>query len=56
VRSRYTEQRLGELAGRGLDQYVVLGAGLDTFACRSPLVGRLRGVRGRPSRHPAVET
>jgi methyltransferase (TIGR00027 family) len=42
VRSRHTEQRLGELAGRGLDQYVVLGAGLDTFAYRSPLVGRLR--------------
>jgi methyltransferase (TIGR00027 family) len=42
VRSRHTEQRLGELAGRGLDQYVVLGAGLDTFAYRSPLVERLR--------------
>jgi methyltransferase (TIGR00027 family) len=42
VRSRNTEQRLGELAAVGLDQYVVLGAGLDTFAYRSPLVGRLR--------------
>jgi methyltransferase (TIGR00027 family) len=42
VRSRYTEQCLTELAGRGLTQYVVLGAGLDTFAYRSPLMGRVR--------------
>jgi O-methyltransferase involved in polyketide biosynthesis len=42
VRSRYTEQRLAELADRGLDQYVLLGAGLDSFAYRSPLAGRLR--------------
>ena len=42
VRSRYTEQRLAELADRGLDQYVVLGAGLDSFAYRSPLAARLR--------------
>jgi hypothetical protein len=37
VRSRYTEQRLAELTDRGLDQYVLLGAGLDSFAYRSPL-------------------
>jgi O-methyltransferase involved in polyketide biosynthesis len=42
VRSRYTEQRLAELADRGLTQYVILGAGLDSFAYRSPLAGRLR--------------
>jgi len=42
VRSRYTEQRLAELADRGLDQYVLLGAGLDSFAYRSPLAARLR--------------
>jgi O-methyltransferase involved in polyketide biosynthesis len=42
VRSRYTEQRLAELADRGLTQYVLLGAGLDSFAYRSPLAGRLR--------------
>lgn len=34
ARSRYTETRL---AASGLDQYVVLGAGLDTFAYRAPL-------------------
>ena len=42
VRSRYTEDRLARLAEGGLDQYVILGAGLDTFACRSPLTGRVR--------------
>jgi len=42
VRSRYTEQRLAELADRGLTQYVILGAGLDSFAYRSPLAGRMR--------------
>jgi methyltransferase (TIGR00027 family) len=42
VRSRWTEQRLAALAAGGLDQYVVLGAGLDSFAYRSPLVGRVR--------------
>ena len=42
VRSRYTEQRLATLAAEGLTQYVILGAGLDSFAYRSPLAGRLR--------------
>ncbi|MFC4062105.1 class I SAM-dependent methyltransferase [Planomonospora corallina] len=34
ARSHYTERRLAELARNGLEQYVVLGAGLDTFAHR----------------------
>ena len=42
VRSRYTEQRLAELAADGLTQYVLLGAGLDGFAYRSPLATRIR--------------
>jgi methyltransferase (TIGR00027 family) len=42
VRSRWTERRLAELADQGLDQYVILGAGLDSFAYRSPPAGRLR--------------
>jgi methyltransferase (TIGR00027 family) len=42
VRSRYTEQRLAELAADGLGQYVILGAGLDSFAYRSPLADRIR--------------
>src|ERR1700736_506104 len=36
MRSRYTEDCLGESVVDGLRQYVVLGAGLDTFAYRQP--------------------
>lgn len=36
IRSRYAEDCLAEGARRGLSQYVILGAGLDTFACRQP--------------------
>ena len=37
TRSRYTEDRLAAAVQRGVDQYVLLGAGLDSFAYRSPL-------------------
>ncbi|MCG6534222.1 MAG: class I SAM-dependent methyltransferase [Syntrophales bacterium LBB04] len=36
ARSRYAEDILGEAVRRGLRQYVILGAGLDTFAYRNP--------------------
>jgi methyltransferase (TIGR00027 family) len=36
VRSRYVEDKLAEAVTDGVRQYVVLGAGLDTFAYRSP--------------------
>lgn len=36
ARSRYAEDRLGEAVATGVTQYVVLGAGLDTFAFRNP--------------------
>jgi methyltransferase (TIGR00027 family) len=36
MRSRYAEHCLAEAAVDGLRQYVVLGAGLDTFAYRQP--------------------
>jgi len=36
VRSRYVEDRLGEAVALGVRQYVILGAGLDTFAYRNP--------------------
>lgn len=36
ARSRYVEDRLAAGVERGVRQYVVLGAGLDTFACRNP--------------------
>ena len=39
VRSRYVEDRLAEFVARGGSQYVVLGAGLDTFAYRNPYPG-----------------
>jgi methyltransferase (TIGR00027 family) len=36
VRSRYVEDQLAKSVARGVSQYVVLGAGLDTFAYRNP--------------------
>ncbi|TMR09861.1 class I SAM-dependent methyltransferase, partial [Nonomuraea zeae] len=39
ARSHYAERRLAERARTGLDQYVVLGAGLDTFAYRAEAAG-----------------
>ena len=36
MRSRYTEDCLAESLDRGVRQYVLLGAGLDTFAYRQP--------------------
>lgn len=41
VRSRYAEDELREAVLRGCAQYVVLGAGFDTFALRNPYA-RLR--------------
>jgi len=36
LRSRFAEDRLAAALGRGVTQYVILGAGLDTFALRQP--------------------
>ncbi len=36
ARSRYSEEELASGIHRGVSQYVILGAGLDTFAYRSP--------------------
>ena len=36
ARARFVEDLVAEQAGRGVTQYVVLGAGLDTFAQRRP--------------------
>ena len=41
-RGRYTEDRLADPARTASAQYVVLGAGLDTFAYRSELARRIR--------------
>ncbi|QKV73253.1 class I SAM-dependent methyltransferase [Amycolatopsis sp. Hca4] len=43
ARARFVEDLVAEQAARGVGQYVILGAGLDTFAQRRPeLAGRLR--------------
>lgn len=39
VRSRFAEDRLAEAVAAGVRQYVVLGAGLDTFAWRNVFAG-----------------
>jgi methyltransferase (TIGR00027 family) len=36
LRSRFTEDRLAAAVSRGITQYVILGAGFDTFAFRQP--------------------
>jgi methyltransferase (TIGR00027 family) len=43
ARARFIEDLVVEQAGRGLNQYVILGAGLDSFAQRRPeIASRLR--------------
>jgi methyltransferase (TIGR00027 family) len=43
ARARFIEDLVAEQAGRGVAQYVILGAGLDTFAQRRPeIAARLR--------------
>ncbi len=36
IRTRYAEDRLDEALQRGLGQYVIVGAGMDTFSLRRP--------------------
>jgi len=40
LRSRFTEDRLASAAARGVRQYVMLGAGLETFPWRQPEFAR----------------
>ena len=51
VRSRYAEDELASAFARGVRQYVVLGAGLDTFAYRNPHAG----LRVFEVDHPATQ-
>ena len=51
VRSRLVEDRLAEAVSRGVRQYVVLGAGLDTFAYRNPFAS----LRVFEVDHPATQ-
>jgi methyltransferase (TIGR00027 family) len=50
ARSRIAEDALSEAVERGIRQIVVLGAGLDTFALRSPHAARIYEVD-----HPATQ-
>jgi methyltransferase (TIGR00027 family) len=50
-RSRFAEDQLAEAVGRGVKQYVLLGAGLDTFAHRNPHAG----LRVFEVDHPATQ-
>jgi methyltransferase (TIGR00027 family) len=42
ARARFVEDLVAERADAGIDQYVILGAGLDTFAERRPELAALR--------------
>jgi len=51
MRSRFAEDRLGQAAARGVRQYVMIGAGLDTFPWRQPDFAR--DMRIFAADHPA---
>jgi methyltransferase (TIGR00027 family) len=51
ARSRCAEDELVRARNRGVTQYVVLGAGLDTFACRNPFAD----VKVFEVDHPATQ-
>jgi len=53
VRSRYAEDELAKAVGRGVKQYVVLGAGLDTFSYRN--IYSDLGLRVFEVDHPATQ-
>jgi methyltransferase (TIGR00027 family) len=53
ARSRLAEEALAEAVARGVRQYVVLGAGLDTFAFRNPHAAL--GLRVFEVDHPATQ-
>ena len=53
VRSRFAEDELAQAVAQGVRQYVVLGAGLDTFACRRR--HEAEGLRVFEVDHPATQ-
>jgi len=54
LRSRYAEDRLAQAYARGIRQYLLLGAGLDTFAWRQP--PGLEDLRIFEADHPATQS
>ena len=53
ARSRFAEDELAKAVAQGMRQYVLLGAGLDTFACRNP--HEAAGLRVFEVDHPATQ-
>ncbi len=53
LRTRYTEDALEAAVARGIHQYVILGAGMDSFALRQPAFAR--GVEVIEVDHPATQ-
>jgi len=53
VRSRFAEEELAAALHRGVRQFVLLGAGLDTFAYRNPFAAS--GLRVFEVDHPATQ-
>ncbi len=53
ARSRYAEDELSKAVASGVRQFVILGAGLDTFAYRNPYAGL--GLRVFEVDHPATQ-
>jgi len=54
ARSRYTEDALGAAVDRGVRQYVLIGAGFDSYALRRPV--QARDVQVFEVDHPATQT
>ncbi len=53
-RARYIDEEVGRAVSRGIDQYVLLGAGLDSFAWRRPDL--MAGLDLFEVDHPATQT
>ncbi|MGA2505021.1 MAG: class I SAM-dependent methyltransferase [Anaerolineales bacterium] len=53
ARSKYTEDALSKAVSQGMRQYVILGAGLDTFPYRNPFESQL--LRVFEVDHPATQ-
>jgi methyltransferase (TIGR00027 family) len=54
VRSRYAEDQLGGAIQRGICQYIILGAGLDSFAYRRPDL--MQALHVYEVDHPATQS
>jgi methyltransferase (TIGR00027 family) len=54
VRSRYAEDELSVAIQRGISQYIILGAGLDSFAYRRPDL--MRALHVYEVDHPATQS